>query len=166
VAVVGFGYLAGFGPDDYTHEEKIDSGRSILILCTPMILLPSIIFFIIGFRGRRKDEELKNIANMLNAYGRIKLVDLGLKFNKPIDEIERLIMKCLEENLVQGHIDVKSREFLTYHYLSMTTNERYEWKCPDCGTFNDSEKLRGDIVMCKICKKRLPIISRKVKRKI
>lgn len=165
VAIVGVGYLFGFGPEDYTEEEKHDSGVSLLLICTPMLLLPGLILFYFGWRGYRLNEQVKDTAGMLRAYGKINLTELGIKMGKSQDEMEELIFECLEENLVQGYLDRPKREFITYEYLARApeARPRFGWKCPECSEYNESEKLPGDVVKCSFCKRRLPIGSRHVK---
>ena len=50
IAVIGIGYIAGFGPEDYSYERKIESGQMLLVFCTPILLVPSLIFFYFGLK--------------------------------------------------------------------------------------------------------------------
>jgi len=116
IAVVGFSYLVGFGPEEYDAAESHDIGISILGVCTPMICIPSILFFYFGWRGYNRDKYLQKIAGFLLAYRDININDLALKLNKPAAEVELDILKCLNEGLINGYIDPISKKFVVTHY--------------------------------------------------
>ncbi len=151
IAVIGVGYLAGFGPEDYSQDQKVASGQMLLLFCTPILLVPSLIFFYFGWRGRARHEQLKDVADILKAYRRIKLSELGSRLGKTEREAEKLILECLEEKLIHGYIDPSKRVFLTSDYAYQYSSSKVSWRCEGCGTFNESFNLPGEHAKCSHC---------------
>jgi hypothetical protein len=112
VAIPGIGYLAGIGPEDYDDEEKYDAGLNILGICVPIVLIPSLIFFLIGWQGYRKNKRLRNVADLLRVYRGIQISELAERLGRSRHEAEAVILECINEDLIKGHIDPKSRRFI------------------------------------------------------
>jgi hypothetical protein len=112
IALIGGAYLADLGPDEYDTEEQVDIGTSILVFCTPMIFIPSFIFFFFGYRGYRREKKLKGVVEILRAYRNIHIAEVGRKLGKSEAEAEIEIMKCLSEDLIRGYIDPATKKFI------------------------------------------------------
>ena len=141
--IIGAAYLTIFQPEDYSREDSVTAGTLLISVCTPMLFLPSIIFFIIGWRGRSKFMMYEDVANVLKAYRRIKISELARKFNKPEYEAEKLVMECIERNLVNGYMDRQAQEFFTRDAMHQMPQSKSGWKCSACGAYNDSVILPG-----------------------
>ena len=156
VAIIGMAYLGGIGPEEYSQEEKHDSGVMILTVCSPVLLIPGIIFFAIGWRGRSHYNKLKDVADVLKAYRKIELSKLAQKLGRNEIETEKLVMKCVENKLIYGYIDRQAGAFFTGDYLSQVQDATHGWKCPSCGAYNDKVLLPGETAKCNYCGKLLP----------
>lgn len=151
--IIGAAYLTIFQPEDYSREDSVTAGTLLISVCTPMLFLPSIIFFIIGWRGRSKFMMYEDVANVLKAYRRIKISELARKFNKPEYEAEKLVMECIERNLVNGYMDRQAQEFFTRDAMHQMPQSKSGWKCSACGAYNDSVILPGETAKCGYCGK-------------
>lgn len=128
-------------------------GEMLIFICTPTILLPSIILTYYGHRGRLKYKELTNVANYLKTYRTIKLTELASKLDKPELETKEIIKKCLKEKLVSGYLDPIENVFKTNEYFNHLPESKKGWKCTACGGFNDSIILPGETAKCNYCGK-------------
>jgi hypothetical protein len=112
VAIPGIGYLVGIGPEDYNEEEKYEAGLNILGICTPIVLIPSLVFFLIGFSGYRKNKKLRDVADILRLYRSMHISELAERLGKSRPETETVIFDCINEGLIQGYIDPGSKKFI------------------------------------------------------
>jgi len=151
--VVGIDYYIGHGPDDYTEEEMIETGETFLFICTPSTMIPSILFLAYGLSERRKFQKLQDVADILKAYRRIKISELAQKINKTEMESEKMILECIEKELVQGYMDRMAGAFFTNDFLHQVRDAKHGWKCPACGAYNDKVVLPGEIAKCAYCRR-------------
>ena len=160
VLAVGLDYYIGDGSEDRSEEENKSTGQTFLYICTPILLIPSVIFFYIGWRWRSQYERLKDVADILKAYRRIKLPDLANKLQRTERESEKLVLECIEEGMIYGYMDRSANAFFTTDYLYQVRDAKHGWKCSACGAYNDSIVLPGETAKCKYCGRVLPPYQR------
>ncbi|MFW9877026.1 MAG: PCI domain-containing protein [Candidatus Thorarchaeota archaeon] len=150
-----FMFAIGFSAGQFNDSEGDYSfyGQMILIVCTPALLLPSIILTFFGYRSRKKYEKLQEIADLLKAYRSIKISDLARKIGKSEQEAIELINKCIKEKLVFGYLNQTENIFMTSDYTKQVPKSTQGWKCTACGAFNDSLILPGETAKCGYCGK-------------
>jgi Zn finger protein HypA/HybF involved in hydrogenase expression len=153
VVAVGVGYYTNHAPEGYTEEEAREGGETFLFICTPIMIVPSVIFLFLGLRGRARFQAIEDVADILKAYRRIKLTDLARKMGKTELEAEKLVMKCIEENLIHGYMDRQAQEFFTKDAMHQMPDSKSGWKCSACGAYNDSVILPGETAKCGYCGK-------------
>jgi hypothetical protein len=112
LAIPGIGYISGIGPEDYTEEEKYEAGLNILGICTPIVLIPSLLFFLIGFRGYRKNKRARDVADILRLYRSMHISELAERLGKSRPETETIVFDCVNDGLIQGYIDPGSKRFI------------------------------------------------------
>jgi len=147
---IGAGYLWGAGVEDYTEEENRDAGIDMMI-CGPFILVPGLVFFIIGTIGLLRRRRNGKYAAFLKANRRIRIEDFASKMGTTEFRAEDIILEVLEEKLIEGYIDRRTGEFFTKEYIEQTPNVRFGWKCRSCGAKNETMVLPGETVKCEYC---------------
>jgi hypothetical protein len=154
---------------DYTYIEENDGteeaqsnetyGKVFLFVCTPIFLVPTLVFLFIGIIGLLKRRRNRELAETLKSHRRIKVEDFAKKIGKTEMEAEKTIMRVLEDKQIKGYMDRGTGEFFTMDFLEQTPNVRFGWKCPSCGAKNDSVILPGEMGRCKYCETSIPPIG-------
>jgi hypothetical protein len=96
-------------------------------------------------------ERLKDIAEILNAYRRVGIGMVADKIGEDVPTTERLILECLEEDMVKGFLSTKQHVFYTQDYLDQIDDVRIGWSCEQCGASHDEVLLPGDYGTCNYC---------------
>ena len=159
VFTAGMSYLWGGGADDYSEEENKKTGIDFFFICGPMMLLTSLIFLFFGILGWVRRKKLRERAEILKAYRRIKIEDFAKKIGKNEMDAEKEMMSVMEGGYVDGYIDRNTEEFFTKEFLEQTPNVRYGWKCDSCGAKNDTVILPGEAARCQYCNSPQPIMG-------
>jgi len=154
---------------DYAFIEENDgseeaqsnetNGKVFLYVCSPIFLVPTLVFLLIGILGMMKRRRNRELAETLRSHRRIKVEDFARKIGKTEMEAERTIMRILEDKQIKGYMDRGTGEFFTMDFLEQTPNVRFGWKCPSCGAKNDSVILPGEMGRCKYCETSIPPIG-------
>jgi hypothetical protein len=156
VLAAGIDYYFFEEETEETSEEENKNTGSTMFVCTPIIIIPSILFFVIGYRQRQTFHSIQDVADMLKAYRRIKISKIAQKLGKSEMEAEKMVLECIEKNLIQGYMDRQEGAFFTNDYMTQMTASKQGWKCPACGGYNDSIILPGEAAKCHYCGKLLP----------
>ena len=117
--------------------------------CFPLCALPGGVCLAIGLILRKRARRLKDIADMLKAYRRMKVAELARKMGENEFEMEKAIIRCIDLGLVQGHFDRHTGEFFTPEALIQEMKIR---NCPHCKAPVDKVVLVGERIECSYCK--------------
>lgn len=150
IAGVDFLYIQG---TETSQEDENGEGMGAIYLfvCSPVFLIPTVVFLVIGLIGFTRRRRNREIAELLKSHRRIKVGDFSKKIGKNEMEAEKTIMKILEDKQLEGYMDRGTGEFFTKEFLDQTPNVRFGWKCDSCGAKNDSVILPGEMGKCKYC---------------
>ncbi len=155
---VDVAYLEENDGSDEDMPSETD-GKMYLFICSPIFLIPTLVFLIIGIIGLTKRRRNRELAETLKSHRRIKVEDFARKIGKTEMEAEKTIMRILEDKQLKGYMDRGTGEFFTMDFLDQTPNVRFGWKCPSCGAKNDSVILPGEMGRCKFCETSIPPIG-------
>ncbi|MBI5001199.1 MAG: PCI domain-containing protein [Euryarchaeota archaeon] len=123
-------------------------GVYALWICAPVTSGASLVLIGYGLAMRRRARRLSEIATMLRAYRRIKISDLARKLAVTEFEAERVIARCIELGMVEGHIDRTTGEFFTPESVAQVVKLS---PCPYCGSPADQLVLSGETAKCPAC---------------
>ncbi len=148
ILVVGIIYFT-VGVGDYSPEQNFSAGVMMTVCATPLLII-GITLILYAHLKKKKYEILLEYANFLRAYRRIKISEFARKIGKTEFEAEKIIVKLLENKLINGYIDRRTQEFVTYEAIYQERVENI--KCPNCGATVSGVFLVGEVVMCPYCK--------------
>lgn len=151
-AIAGiFFLLVGMGMYFFPTQGTSSSyGIIIMMLCTPIFLIPGLILLCLGWREVLREKMLEDLAGYLRLHRRIKVTEIARKIGKTEMETERMIAKCTERGLIKGYVDRETNEFFTDISLQ---EEIVVEKCPHCGGALSKRILKGETAKCDYCGK-------------
>lgn len=149
--VCGLVYLFGF-IESYSVTESENAAWMMLGICTPITLAVGLIILAVGLHIKKKVRELEDLAGLLRTYRRIKLAEIALKVGKPEVEANKMVWRCIETGLVEGHVDRTTGEF----FLKESIRDAVPvYKCENCGAVVENVFLEGETARCNYCGHRL-----------
>lgn len=102
-------------------------------------------------RGRQEVTEFaevqkqKKILNMVLAQGQVRLSDVALELNTPMEKVEEMVRDLVGKNLFSGAINWESGML----YSKQASKLKADEKCPNCG---GQLQLAGkDVIECPFC---------------
>jgi len=154
LVVIGLVYLV-VGLPENSPQENFSAGIAMTICAVPPLII-GIVLILYAHLKKKKYEMLLDYANFLRAYRRIKISDFARKIGKSEYEAEKIIVKLLENKLINGYIDRNTQEFVTYEAIYQERVENI--KCPNCGATVSGVFLVGEVVMCPYCKTAFKVV--------
>ena len=121
---------------------------SMFFICSAVGLIPGFLFIAQVFKLRKKDQELQELGNVLQAYRRITMAEIARKLGVNEFEAEKRVAKAIEKGYVKGYIDRNTHEFFTVESMNQVVHYA---SCPKCGAPRDKLYLVGEQVNCSAC---------------
>ncbi len=157
IAGMALVHISGAIPPDESSSLGPQSGYTILGACAFTNLIPSIIFFYIYARAKKKETELITISAYLKTLRRIGMADVAKRMGKPEHEAYQLLTEAIDKGIIQGFFDRTTGEFVV---TSAIGQELDVPKCPNCGGLVTKTYLRGETPRCEYCGANLTSISK------
>ena len=122
--------------------------RNMCGIVLVVLIVGGTVFILIGLKGRKRQQELERVADLLKAYRRIEITKLAQKMDVTPMEAEYTIAECIGQGLVEGYIDRREGEFFTKEALYQVMDID---SCPKCGAPTDDLYLVGEEIRCEYC---------------
>jgi hypothetical protein len=143
-------FLTGlFGIFEYVGKDPATSkivgfivlGFSICLIATGVVL------FIQGKRLTVYENKIRKLVSIIQTFRRINISDLANKLEVNNSEIEGLIEKAVELELISGHMDMNTSEF----FIDESLNDKKISTCPNCGAALAVAFYKGETAKCPAC---------------
>ena len=122
--------------------------RNMCGIVLVVLIVGGSVFILIGLKGKRGQQDLERVADLLKAYRRIEITKLAEKMEVSPMEAEYTIAECIGQGLVEGYIDRREGEFFTKDALYQVMDID---SCPKCGAPTDDLYLVGEEIRCEYC---------------
>ena len=122
--------------------------RNMCGIVLVVLIVGGTVFILIGLKGKRGQQDLERVADLLKAYRRIEITKLAEKMEVSPMEAEYTIAECIGQGLVEGYIDRREGEFFTKDALYQVMDID---SCPKCGAPTDDLYLVGEEIRCEYC---------------
>ncbi len=122
--------------------------RNMCGIVLVLLIVGGTVLILIGLKGRKRQQDLERVADLLKAYRRIEVAKLAQKMDVTPMEAEYTIAECIGQGLVEGYIDRREGEFFTKEALYQVMDID---SCPKCGAPTDDLYLVGEEIRCEYC---------------
>lgn len=150
-------YYQFIGLESNTPESNESAARMILLFCTPVNVIFTVIFIILWYVKKKREDVLKGLASYLKMYRRIPLSKVAQRMGITEQNAETLLLECVAKGIINGFLDRETDEFVLEKSIE---SMRVGAKCPRCGAFSDKVALSGEVVTCAYCGAPIPTEER------
>ena len=134
--------------DVYESPDENWEAAKLLFGCSGFLWPFAIIFIVYAYLGLKNEKQLRELADYVLIYRRLKIPDLAARMGKTAYETEKMLLQCIERGYLRGYIDRNTGEF----FVEGAEKEIVKpIKCPHCGGISTKVVMRGEVQVCEYC---------------